>query len=315
MDSSQIRKKLLNSFREIIDRDYVLLDCAYYRNVGDVLLWQTALDLLSEIPARCKYSCSIETFMPRRVPKDAIIVLTGGGNFGDLWIRHQQFRHRILHDFPTHKIVQLPQSVWFEDNATLQDDIMQFGNHQGKIVICLRDEQSYNIIMENYPHVEVRLLPDLALCFNAEKYCKKKHIKMIAGERTLLLNRNDKEHSETTFTLKPDHIGDWPCMESPIPEYIRFKKIIDFLEKKHVRKRIQKAFIDFYWKHFLKDAILCSGISFLMPYKTVVSTRLHGAILAALLGKEVILTDNSYGKCSGVYQLWMNDWNNVKMIQ
>jgi pyruvyl transferase EpsO len=313
MIHNEWRNSLVTSLRETIDHDYVLLDCAYYRNVGDVLLWQAALDLLAEIPSKCRYSCSIETFMPRRVPREAIIVLTGGGNFGDLWVRHQQFRHRILKEFPSHKIVQLPQSVWFEDESYMQSDIKVFNRHQGEIVIYLRDEQSFNIIKNNYPNVDARLMPDLALTFNAEKFCKKHRIKMTAGEKTLLLKRNDKELSPKSPAPKTDHISDWSCMEVPIPAYSKYKSLMDLLERRHIGVRIRKATSDLYWKHILKDEILQSGISFLMPYKTIISTRLHGAILAALLGKEVVLIDNSYGKSSGVYQLWMKEWSNIEM--
>ncbi len=313
MVPATVQTLLSSTLGELINRDYVLLDCPYFRNVGDILLWHAALDLLATIPAKCRYSSSIESFMPRRVPKDAIIVLTGGGNFGDLWPKHQEFRHLILKLFPSHKIVQLPQSVCFEDERNLKDDIEHFRMHKGEIVICLRDEQSYNIINKNYPFVETRLLPDLALCFEVEKFCKKKHIHIIQGERTLLLQRKDKENKDTSIAIVPDNISDWPCMQTEPPPFTRYKKIMEFLERRQVKKRYQKIFSDLYWNHILKDVILCNGISFLLPFRTVVSTRLHGGILAALLGKEVVLKDNSYGKCSGVYNLWMGEWTNVRM--
>lgn len=313
MTPASIQALLTSTLGKLIDRDYVLLDCPYYRNVGDVILWQAATDLLSTLHVRCRYASSIETFMPRRVPKDTIIVLSGGGNFGDLWTKHQEFRHKILHLFPFHKIVQLPQSVCFENEENLKDDIEHFRKHQGDITICLRDLASFNIIKKNYPFLKAHLLPDLALCCNIKKYCKKKRIAITPGNKSLLLQRNDKERTELSITPEFDCISDWPCMQEETLSFQRYKKILNFLEQRKIKKGYQKIFCDLYWKYILKDDILCSGIMFLMPYQSVVSTRLHGGILAALLDKDVTIKDNTYGKCSGVYHLWMENWPNVKL--
>lgn len=54
--------------------------------------------------------------------------------------------------------------------------------------------------------------------------------------------------------------------------------------------------------------------SFIANYDTVYSTRLHGGILAMLMGKQTFLIDNSYGKISGVYNKWMQQIPNVSLI-
>ena len=41
------------------------------------------------------------------------IFIHGGGNFGDLWAAHQEFRERVLERFPDRQIIQFPQSIHY----------------------------------------------------------------------------------------------------------------------------------------------------------------------------------------------------------
>ena len=47
----------------------------------------------------------------------------------------------------------------------------------------------------------------------------------------------------------------------------------------------------------------------------VVTDRLHVGICGYLLGKEVVLIDNSYGKLSSVYQYSCQEFENVALIK
>ena len=47
------------------------------------------------------------------------IFIHGGGNFGDLWPEHQQFREMILQRYPDRPVIQLPQSIHFQDKANI----------------------------------------------------------------------------------------------------------------------------------------------------------------------------------------------------
>lgn len=48
-------------------------------------------------------------------------------------------------------------------------------------------------------------------------------------------------------------------------------------------------------------------------YDKIITDRLHVAIAAALLDKEVYIVDNSYGKLSAVYSRTLKYFNNVKI--
>ena len=57
------------------------------------------------------------------------------------------------------------------------------------------------------------------------------------------------------------------------------------------------------------------AVDFMNEYEEVYSTRLHGGILAMLLGKKVYMIDNSYGKISALYNTWLTKEPNIEMLQ
>lgn len=307
------RDLIIENLKEVVTNDYVLLDLPYFTNVGDVLIWQASEDLLQLLPHKCLYSASIESYRKPTIDQGIVIVFMGGGNFGDIWIRHQHFRHQVMADFPHNPIVQLPQSVFFQNVDTMKDDAMFFSKHQADVTFFLRDQQSYDIISANYSTVKALLLPDMVLSLDINRYAKRQ-----SGEGAVLVERNDSEKMFYDKSIVPEFAEkrDWPTMEQ-IPRYFRLYNYaqtllarIDILLSTH----LYHSFADFCFKRFFKKWIINSGIKFINRYKVVYSTRLHVTILATLLDKEIIAFDNSYGKVKGVYSLWMKEVKNIKMM-
>lgn len=304
---------LVQEFARSIDNDYILLDLPYYANVGDVLIWQSTLDVLKKLPFKCLYSSSIETYSKPQISERTIILFLGGGNFGDLWIRHQMFRQKVLKDFPKNKIIQLPQSALFNDECFLKEDVDLFRSHKAPIVFFARERKTFDFFEKNYPFVENRLVPDMVLSFDVLSFCKKHSISLCKGQGTLLVNRNDSEKNNVPIEIvSPYDIGDWPCMNMPIFEerlYGRTVKIASVLGVK-----FKNWYSNYFFKKILKKRYISSGVQFLNKYETVYSTRLHSAILAWLLGKNVYVIDNSYGKCKGIFNEWLKNEQNVVML-
>lgn len=300
---------------KLITGDYIYLGVPHYTsNVGDILLWETTLNVLHNIKHRCLYESSIRSYEKPVLSTNTIIVIHPGGNFGDIWREHQEFRHRVLTDFPYNPIVQLPQSVWFDSNNYLMQDIELFKKHKAPVTICLRERQSYNIISQHYPFVKAVLLPDFALSFDIDKYCRRHIIKRTQGNGALLLLRKDVEFKKQSNIdqLKKINVvsSDWPCMEKPILIETIVKKIL--YASRRLGKRFQNRLTAFCYKSILRHIYIRYGIKFIDKYQTLYSTRLHAAIIATLLGKEVHLFDNSYGKCRSVYETWMKELPNIR---
>lgn len=311
--------QILNQFlKENIDKDYVLLDLPYYTNVGDVLIWEATLNILKSVQYQCVYSASIETYRESEISENNIIVFMGGGNFGDLWKWHQEFRHKVMSRFPNNTIIQLPQSVYFSDSNYFEKDIAFFNSHKGVVKICLRDQKSYNIIKENYKNVIPFLLPDMALAFDVSKFMNKYHIKNFEGKGNLFVCRQDCEKNEDEFIYKkiPNDVisGDWPTMEKEHKSHKLLRVLLAVFYRLHLSDTFTKKIVDCYYKWILKDAYIKSGINFLSKYGNIYSSRLHAAILASLMGKNVYIIDNSYNKIGGVYNLWLKDLKNVEIL-
>lgn len=311
-----MRETTIERLRSIITYDFILLDLPYQTNVGDVLIWQAFEDIKPSLGHRCLYQCSEYTYKKPSINRDVVIVFMGGGNFGDLWEHHQTFRHRVMRDFPYNPIVQLQQSVWFQSKEKIEFDIREFANHKGSVSICLRDMQSYNIIKENYPFVNAYILPDLALTLDIKKYCLKHRIKLQEGSGGVLVQRKDKEAINISKFNLPSNleIRDWPCIENKLPQELFYRKWIRRTEKYIRSENLTRKLTDFIYHHILKDVYIKSGIQFINQYEVVYATRLHVVILSALLGKETYIIDNSYKKVSGVYNLWMQDFKSVKLL-
>src|SRR5262249_17760302 len=110
------------------------------------------------------YECSCDSYDRESMASklgDGAILMCGGGNFGDRWPKHQQFRLRLLEDFPDNQIIIFPQTTGFLSNAYLRHCAEAFGRHS-KVTICARDVVSEHQLKGYFPKARLCLLPDMA---------------------------------------------------------------------------------------------------------------------------------------------------------
>ena len=100
---------LKEATQTLIDRDYVYLDVPGYFNIGDHLIYCGAMAVLRKSSHQCIYQSTVENVVGKRIPKEAVIVLQGGGNWGDSF--YTPFRNRIVASFPENNIVIMPQTI------------------------------------------------------------------------------------------------------------------------------------------------------------------------------------------------------------
>ncbi len=112
---------------------YALIDFPDHSNVGDSAIWLGEIILLKRLTGNLpSYVSDLHSFdadeLVANLPK-GVILIHGGGNFGDLWAQHQVFRENIVCLFPDRKIIQLPQSIHFLDSNNLHNAVKIFNNH------------------------------------------------------------------------------------------------------------------------------------------------------------------------------------------
>ena len=276
----------------------VYLDLPYHENIGDALIWYGTEQFLKANKIPCLLRQCKDTFCFPKLDKDIVILLQGGGNYGDVWPIHHQFRNKVVRHYPDNEIIILPQTIFFEKEENIISDAKDFGNHK-KLTIVARDQVSFDILKRYYSVNKILMLPDMAFCidFNLlEKYAKK------TSKPALFFKRTDKEakdlYSFEKLVPSTAEQHEWPTME-PHKKTI-YEWGLSFVYKFNVKK-------NWYWNNIMLPNYVIQGIRFVSQYKDIYTTRLHGAILSVLLGKEITFFDNSYGKNRNFYETWLKD--------
>lgn len=317
---NQLKEITYKTLDPLIDKDYCLLDVPDHSNIGDSLIYAGELDYLMRLPHKQLYSCNITRCRMDRIPNKAVLLLHGGGNFGDLYRAHQYFRSRIIERFKANRIIMFPQTAHYGNAKNLEIDAAIYNEHPD-LTLCARDEKSYNLFKKHFYKNNVLLLPDMAFCINMDAI---ETSTGIGSNKTLLLKRTDKELNAnfdlTNLIKNKDHIDvdvkDWPTYRKTFAKRVIYK-VDSFATKFLLDVPILNRLVD--PRYGIKGGKIynkynSAGIRFINSYDEIYSTRLHGTILSILLGKKVHMLDNSYGKNSGFYKAWLIDFDHVSLI-
>lgn len=272
------QRKIIRSLAKYIDRNYCLLDLPDYNNIGDHLICKGSLNFLNTLPHKKKYAASIKLFNPSKIDRNDLILLQGGGNFGDLWPKHQNFREYIVKNFRHNKIIILPQTIYFQKEKNMKPTVRAFSNHPD-LTICVRDWRSYERAKNNFTKNKILLIPDMASYLS----CKVNKKRTNNPKRVLFMKRRDKELKKSFKIpfIKNLDTRDWPSFKY---------KYYNYIPNKHKQQQLY----------------LNEGILLMANYDIVISTRLHGSILSVLLDIPTIILDNIYGKNKTYYDTWLN---------
>lgn len=304
---AELRNKIYASLSPLISSSCVLWDLPYYSNIGDTLIWEGTECFIKELSVECLSRCAYQTFSYKPLSKDVTILLQGGGNWGDLWRMHQDFRLKIIELYPDNKIIILPQSVHYQNQYIFENDAELMGKHQN-LTICVRDKKSYAVLEKYFHRNHLLLLPDMAFCISRnilDKYRSK------GSSKVLFLKRSDSEFCNKDYKslIREDERAldtrDWPTIEH-VPFSFRLMGVL-------MRLRLYKM-MDYFAVVYLKEKMVKSGVMFLDDYRKIYTTRLHVAIMSVLLDKPCVFFDNSYGKNSSFYDTWLKELNNISFI-
>ncbi len=287
-----------------------LLDFPDYANPGDSAIWLGALSCLSALGFdRPVYASDVRSFDERslrRALPTGTILMTGGGNLGDLWPRHQEFRERILRAFPDHAVVQLPQSIHFDSLTALAAARRVFAAHP-RYTLLVRDRQSADIAGEL--GCAAVLCPDLAFCLlPIEEPALKPSSRTDDAPGTLWLMRTDHESSGTKTPHGIAHV-DWvdaePSALDRLAGHLRDHLAraatngqTPSLGSRSVRRTLSALYPMLARRHVVR------GCRLLQSARLVVTDRLHGHILSLLLGVRHVLIGDRFGKLRGFVDAW-----------
>ena len=226
MNTRDLKKHLQSlietSLLPLIDGDYVLWDLPYHINIGDILIWEGELDFLAKTPYKMiDYGNSATVSFPQ-IDSSTVILLHGGGNFGDIYRSSQVFRNKVIENYPNNKIIIFPQTIHYSNKKVLEDDMKVFARHEN-LFVCVRDKKSYGIL-SNYLNINSILhLPDMAFCIDEKKL---NTIQAKKGRGTLYMERKDGEIGPVNQDLNYNDRYDWPTFEKLKIEDLAFKILV-----------------------------------------------------------------------------------------
>lgn len=280
------------------------LDYPVHFNVGDLLIYLGTEKFFENYDVEVGYRADIYNLNYKKISRCDVILFHGGGNFGDLYPQIHKKRESIITQFKNKRIICLPQTIHFKNEKNLQNSSVIFSNHND-FHFFVRDEVSKKLAADFTS--KSYLCPDMAHSLHplVDKFetgptnNTPKHI--------LNLVRKDIEKVKSTNQLNKFEF-DWD-------DIIKFDNILAIKCYRLGNKLNfnQEKLASFWYREC--RSIVFGAINFFRTYDVVYTDRLHGLILATLIGKEVKLKDNSYGKNSNYYNKWLKKSPYIEVVK
>lgn len=301
----ELAKKFESSLECLVGTRHiaVLADFPNHPNVGDSAIYLGELAALnnillptSELDVPDSNDLSIGAY---KKPKPGeVILIHGGGNFGDLWLHHHEARLRLIAEFTSCRIIQLPQSIYFGTEEWLLRTKSVIANHPD-FHLMVRDSISEQTAKAHF-QCPIYVVPDAALSL-------RKLLRIGAPKINILgLLRSDKEQliGKSFQSSDPMVIEDW--LEEPLTLLHRLDILLKWYSARYpgsynyspfrlIRRSLYKR---------LAYARLIRGVKQLSKAENVVTDRLHAFIMCTLLGIKCEVSDNIYGKIGNIRKTW-----------
>ena len=285
--------------------EVAILDVPVHRNIGDLFILAATRWLLAEMQCPVVYSAGARDYR-RATARPAIgpgtvIVGLGGGNFGDLYPKYQRLREQVMDDFAGHRIVVLPQTLHFRNAAALGRGVDRLGRH-GNLFIAARDVASFEMARQITPHAA--LMADIVDVIGPAVVASRgvprdptAH-RLFTPDGTLVLRRRDGERGGDWLVGRG---FDWPDLFPGYGPRLAIAAAMMPVAPAGLSARLHERWAS------LATGLLVETVAVMRQATRVVTDRLHGAILARVAGRPVVLVDNSYGKIAAYYNAWWRD--------
>jgi exopolysaccharide biosynthesis predicted pyruvyltransferase EpsI len=287
-------------------RDVALLDIPSHSNCGDSAILLGEEILLRRLGARVVHRSDVWNFNLRVVsalPRDTVVCLHGGGNLGDLWTRFQALREHVLERLTDRVVVQLPQSIQYEDESAAAGMRALVAAHPA-FHLFVRERRSV-ALAERLLGCEARLVPDMA--FMLAPWPRP----LAPDTRVVALCRTDRE-STAPMAAAAGALGaratDWIHAGADIDDRRRHA-YTRLVRQAHRFNRLPLASARAATTRVAYQGMarlrLDYGCRIVARGHGVVTDRLHAQIMCELMGIPNVAVDTGYGKLAGVHELWL----------
>ena len=274
-----------------------LLDVPVHTNVGDHAITLGELTALKRLRHRLVHTSAGEG-EPRRALQgqspETVVLLHGGGNLGDFWPAHQRYRELVLDELRHHRVVQMPQSIWFERQTSIEQAKRSFDAHPD-FTLLLRDHESLAFAREHFT-CRSELCPDSAFALGP--------LTRPASPRHDVLCLARIDHERTAEDL-PVTAVDWP---RPLDRYETLLRRIALKGADKTQGDLRRVpgaqtAVNLAFERLARRRVK-TGLRTLAAGRVVVTDRLHAHILSLLLGLPHVVADTRSGKVHSYMDAW-----------
>lgn len=262
-------------------------------NMGDQAIWYATQKLLKNyFPAANVVDVDMSDFetdiegIAHLIQKQDILILQGGGNFGNYYMDDEMIRRSVISQFRNNRIIMFPQTVYFSEDAEGKEELERsvcIYNKNKNLVLIARDAESFECLKANFTN-DMYMLPDVVLSLNAINMEKER-------KGVLICLRSDKES---------------------VMNHQNVDEIESFLKDRISEIRYTDTQMDNYCKEN-RELLLKQKIKEFQSAELVITDRLHGMIFAAITGTPCIAFDNFNAKVKKVYA-YLKDTCIVKLV-
>jgi exopolysaccharide biosynthesis predicted pyruvyltransferase EpsI len=289
-------------------------------NLCDTAIYAGARRSLDRIGAKVVLACEPRAYrrgiVRRAVGDRGTIVLHGGANFGDLYKRQPQqtARRHLLRDFPRARVIQLPQTIYFERADDSKRFIERCRDH-ADFTILARDRVSVERAAEL--GLDTTLAPDLAFGLGP---IDRPHP---ASVPVAWILREDVERTSDPGAVEPS-ARDWPTGKEQragatgarLRADLALLRALDRArDRAPVRLRLPIARTAARRYASVASRRVAIATEMVAAGRVLVTNRFHGHVLACLMGIPNVLLDNSYGKNRGLFDTWTHRYEIARFAE
>lgn len=192
--------------------------------------------------------------------RDDLIFLHSGGNLGDRGMWSERARRKIIINFPSNKIISLPQTIFFSSTNFGKKELETtrgIYNAHKDLTIIARDSFSYKLAKGYFPNCKILIAPDFVLYLE-----------------DLTRNISSTKRGNVLLCLRHDNEG--------ILKNKKKKELENLIESLGFRYRVIDTTLDKNIPKNERETILLEYLKMFKSYKLIVTDRFHGVIFAVI---------------------------------